>query len=147
MSKLNLASLAVEATSTIHLRDAAGTLLTTPAIDAGGKPEPVTVTVYGPGSAEYAEAIAKRESRQLERLRKSRGKAEVTAEVKKRDEAIFLASITVEFSRNMEYGDGSLSGNELHRAIYSDRSIGFIADQIYAELADWENFMKGSATN
>lgn len=147
MSKLNLASLAVAATSTIHLRDAAGTLLFTPAIEAGGKPEPVTVTVYGPGSDEYAQAVAKRDSRQLERLRKSRGKAEVTAEQKKRDEAIFLASITVEFSRNLEYGDGSLSGNELHRAIYSDRSIGFIPDQIYAELSDWENFMKGSPTS
>ncbi len=59
------------------------------------------------------------------------------------DNAEFLASVTVGF-RHFEYKD--LSGRDLARAVYSDISIGFIADQVMREVGDWANFSSGSTT-
>ncbi|MBK7493572.1 MAG: hypothetical protein IPI17_17810 [Nitrosomonas sp.] len=46
---------------------------------------------------------------------------------------------------NIEIDD--LAGAELSLAVYSDRSIGFIADQVTKELNDWSNFIKPSQTS
>jgi hypothetical protein len=104
--------------------------------------KPVTVTIYGPGSARFAEADADRTNRQLERSRR-KNKASVSAEDLRVDQIDFLSKVTLGFD-NLSYPPANgATGPELARAIYSDRSIGFIADQVQAHLGDWANFTKG----
>ena len=45
-------------------------------------------------------------------------------------------------SQVVEY-DG-LTGEALYKAVYSDVSIGFIAEQVAKHLSDWSNFQRGS---
>ena len=40
---------------------------------------------------------------------------------------------------------GYLQGEALHLAVYADKTIGFIAEQVGAHLGNWANFTKGSA--
>lgn len=110
-----------------------------PLLGDDGKPQ--TVTVYGPGSKPYAKAQAAQSNRMVDRLRK-KGKTDQSAEDKAREQAEFLAGCTKEMSPNIEY-DG-LTGEALFKAVYSDVSIGFIAEQVAKHLGDWANFTKGS---
>lgn len=98
---------------------------------------PMTVTIYGPGSRQYAQAQAGNVARTVEQMQRG-NQVKSTTE----DRAQFLAGCTVEFSANVEY-DG-LKGEALFRAIYSDLSIGFIADQVTKEVGEWSGFMRGS---
>jgi hypothetical protein len=135
---MDIKKFAVEETSTIQLHDAADE----PLIGDDGKP--MTWTVYGPGSKPYARAQAAQQNRMIDKL-KRKGKTEQTAEEKAREQADFLAGCTKECSSNIEY-DG-LDGEALHRAVLSDTSIGFIAEQIGKHLGDWGNFSKPSTAN
>lgn len=130
---------AVAATSVLHLRDAADELM----YADEKKEKPQTVTLYGPGSKEFAQAQARNQNRLIEKLRK-KGKPSQTAEDKTAESADFLADCTVSMS-NIEYD--KLTGAELHKAVYSDVSIGFIAEQVGKYLGEWSNFTKGVATS
>lgn len=115
-----------------------------PMLGEDGKP--MTVTVYGPGSKQYARAQAAQQNRMIDKL-KRKGKSDQSAEDKAREQAEFLAGCTKEFSPNIEYpnGDGkSLTGEALHKAVYADNSIGFVAEQVGKHLGEWNNFTKGS---
>jgi hypothetical protein len=124
---------AVSETTTLHLRDAAEELM----FDGD---KPVTVTVYGPGSKQYAKAQTGQSNRLIDRMKK-KGKADQTAEESAKEKAEFLAACTHSMD-GIEY-DG-LTGEALHKAVYSDISIGFIADQVAKHVGDWANFTKGS---
>lgn len=126
---------AVSETGSLHLRDAAGRLM----YDEKTK-QPVTVTVYGPGSKQYAKAQAEKSSRLIDRM-KEKGKDEVTAEEAAEDKAQFLAGCTHSM-QNVEYE--GLQGDALHRAVYGDHTIGFVADQVAQYASNWANFTKGS---
>ncbi len=139
----DITSLAVSETSTLHLKDAAGNLIFAPPAEEGGEKRPVTVTVYGPGSAEHAKAVAKRSNRNIARLRK-KGSVELSADDVAAEGAEFLAAITVRFD-NLDYK--GLTDHEMHKALYADRKLGFIADQVNEHIGDWENFTGGSATS
>lgn len=102
---------------------------------------PMTVTLYGPGSKSYARAQAAQQNRMIDKL-KRKGKADQSAEDKAREQAEFLAGCTKEFSANIEYE--GLKGEALHKAVYADTSIGFIAEQVGKHLGEWSNFSKGS---
>jgi hypothetical protein len=102
---------------------------------------PMTITVYGPGSKSYARAQAAQSNRMIDKLKK-KGKMDQSAEEKAREQAEFLAGCTKEFSPNIEY-DG-LKGEALHRAVYADTTIGFIAEQVAKHIGEWANFSKGS---
>jgi hypothetical protein len=128
---------AVEETSVIELRSASDE----PMVGDDGKP--MTWTVYGPGSKPYAKAQAAQQNRMIDKL-KRKGKTDETADEKMRDQAEFLAGCTKECSSNIEY-DG-LQGEAMHRAVLSDRSIGFIAEQVGRHLGEWGNFSKPSTT-
>jgi len=132
---LNLKTLAASETGVLELRNGDDTPLTT---DAG---LPVTVTVYGPGSKAFAAAKAAQQNRLIAKLQR-RGGAEESPEAKAKNDADFLASITVAMD-GVDY-DG-LTGRELFHAVYSDPSIGFIAEQVAKFSGDWANFSKGSA--
>lgn len=108
---------AVEETSRIELRGADDVPL------VGEDGQPLTVTVYGPGSKTYARAQAQRQNRLVDLL-KRKGKTDRSAEEQSREQAEFLAACTQAFS-GIEY-DG-LQGEALYRAVYSDTSVGFIA--------------------
>jgi len=127
---------AVEATGQLHLRDANDELM-----HADGKP--MVVNLYGPGSKQYAKAQAAQQNRMIDKL-KRKGKTEQSAESKAAEAAEFLSDCTASFE-NVDY-DG-LTGGELAKVIYSDVTIGFIADQVAKHLGDWSNFTKPSTTN
>lgn len=134
---MDIRTKAVSATGRLHLRDAAEELMYT----ADGKE--VAVNVYGPGSKQYAKAQAAQQNRAVDML-KRKGKTDQTAEQRRQENAEFLADCTESFE-NVEY-DG-LTGRALSIAVYSDTSIGFIADQVAKHIGDWANFSKPSATN
>jgi hypothetical protein len=132
---VDIRSFAVEETSTIALQGPD---------EAPMKSEdgaPMTITVYGPGSKAYARAQAAQSNRMIDKLKK-KGKMDQSAEEKAREQAEFLAGCTKEFSANIEY-DG-LKGEALHRAVYADTTIGFIAEQVAKHIGEWANFSKGS---
>jgi hypothetical protein len=132
---MDIKRFAVEETSVLELRDAADV----PMVDDVGKS--VTVTLYGPGSKPYAKAQAAQQNRMIDKL-KRKGKSDQSAEDKAREQAEFLAGCTKEFSANFEYE--KLTGEALHKAVYADTSVGFIAEQVGKHLGEWGNFTKGS---
>lgn len=113
-----------------------------PMIGDDGKP--MTITGYGPGSRAYADAQAANQNRLIDKL-KRKGKTDQSAEDKARETAEFLAACTKEFSPNMKY-DG-LEGKALFKAVYSDTSIGFIAEQFAKWLNNWSSFRTASTTS
>lgn len=134
---MDIRKFAVEETKTIELVGADEQPMKT---DSGAA---LTVTVYGPGSKTYARAQAAQQNRMMDRL-KRKGKADQTVEEQIEEKARFLTDVTKSME-NVEY-DG-LEGPALYKAVYSDISVGFIADQVAKTLGDWANFSKGSATN
>lgn len=126
---------AVDETSVLALRGANDE----PMIGEDG--EPMTVTIYSPGSKPYAKAQAANQNRLIDKL-KRKGKADQSSEEKVLEQAEFLAGCTKDFSANIEY-DG-LKGDALFKAVYADTSIGFIAEQVGKHLNDWGNFTKPS---
>ncbi len=135
---MDIKKFAVTPTGRLHLRDASDELMY--ADDDQSKP--IAVNVYGPGSKQYAKAQAAQQNRMIDKL-KRKGKTEQTAEQIAAEKADFLTDCTASFE-NMEYD--ALTGEALARAVYSDISIGFIADQVGKFIGDWSSFTKGSAT-
>lgn len=133
---MDIRKFAVEETGVLELLDAADE----PMIGEDGKP--MTITGYGPGSKQYAKAQAAQQNRMIDKL-KRKGKTDQSAEDKVREQAEFLAGCTKEFSSNITYE--SLTGEALHKAVYSDAGIGFIAEQFGKWLGEWGNFTKGSS--
>jgi hypothetical protein len=132
---MDIRKFAVEETGVLELLSASDE----PLVGDDGKP--MTVTLYGPGSKAYAKAQAAQQNRMIDKL-KRKGKSDQTAEEKAREQAEFLAGCTKDFSANIEY-DG-LKDEALFKAVYSDTSVGFIAEQVGKHLGDWGNFTKGS---
>lgn len=131
---LNIRSRAVAETLTFALNDADDS----PLVDDSGKP--VRCTIYGPGSKQYQLANQRKSDKVVSKMIK--GKTP-TADEQFRANAEFLADITE--SIDLAYDD--LQGREKLVAIYSDRGIGFIADQVTAKVGDWANFKSGSVTS
>ena len=132
---MDIKKFAVEETSTIALLGPDDAPL------VGEDGQPMTVTVYGPGLKPYARAQAAQSNRLLDKL-KRKGNANQSADEKAREQAEFLAGCTKEFSANIEY-DG-LKGEALHRAVYLDQGIGYIAEQVGKHIGEWANFKAGS---
>lgn len=107
----------------------------------GDDGQPMTVTVYGPGSKPFARAYAAQQNR-LVRQYQRKGKADQSAEEKAREQTEFLVACTKEFSANIEYE--GLAGEALFKAVYSDIKLGFITEKVSKEVVNWANFTKGS---
>jgi hypothetical protein len=105
-----------------------------------------SIEVHGPGSAAYARAEAKKNNRTIDRLKK-KGKATASAEEQRGDQADFLADITIAFHGFTYPPAGEATGRDLFRALYMDRSVGFITDQVQSFVGDWGNFTGKSSTN
>lgn len=133
---MDIRKFAAEPTGRLHLRDANDELMYA---DAAQK-KPIAVNLYGPASKQYSKAQADRANRQMDSL-KSKGKSNKNAEQVRNEGARFLADCTTSFE-NLEYEQ--LAGDELAMAVYSDVTLGFIADQIAVFIGDWSNFTKAS---
>ncbi len=132
---------AVEPTGRLQLRSAADELLY--AEDADGSPDPskpMVAVLYGPGSKQYAKAQAAQQNRMIDKL-KRKGKTDETEAEKREQQADFLTACTAALE-NVEYE--ALTGEALFKAVYSDITIGFIAEQVGKHLGDWGNFTKSS---
>jgi hypothetical protein len=144
MSKLNLKKIAAADTAIIELLDGHGQRLMT----EGTEPQPVTVTIYGPGSKQQAEAVARHRQRSIKARAQNKGR-EPTADEERASQAVLLADITAS-SSGLDYGEEgapTLTGRELYLAVYGDAQLGFIADQINRKSVDWSVFTKPSSTS
>lgn len=138
---LNIKSLAISATAVMTVRNAAGE----PLSDTAGNP--ITITLYGPGSKQYQAAKHRAEDRNNTRTfarmqGKSEGKISVTEKLAERAE--FLAACTVGFNG---FGFNDLTGHEAHLATYADIEIGHIADDAEKFLAERVNFLPRPANS
>jgi len=129
---------AVSPTGSLHLRDASDELM----YADDDQTKPIAVNVYGPGSKQYAKAQAAQQNRMIDKL-KRKGQSTQTAEQLAREKAEFLTDCTASFE-NLEYD--ALTADALAMAVYSDISIGFIADQVAKFIGDWNSFLKISQT-
>lgn len=124
----------------LHLKGADGLPLY-----SGPDRKPVRVRLHSPGSDAFAQIETKQTQRVLKRLDDNDGKrTAITAEERLEQTAEDLADITIEFE-NLTLGDKS--GRALALAVYGNRKLGFIANQVTKHLADWGNFKNASATS
>lgn len=135
--KLNIKQHAAQDTAVIDLLDGQGE----PLMTDDDPPLPVTATIYGPGSKQHANAVARSQARHIKANRERKGR-EATPEEKTAHQAELLADVTLSLN-NLEYGE--LQGREMHVAVYSDTSLGFIAERINRCSIDWSVFTKPSS--
>jgi len=113
-------------------------------VGTGANKEPVGIEYYSPGSEGYEAAVGRRTNRALVRSKK---KIELTADLLRSDTVKFLTDITASF-RNLSYPPaGDAKGEDLFKALYSDRKYGWVVEQANVFLADWAHFIPGSATS
>lgn len=142
--KFNIASLAVAATAALHLKNPAGELL----FADDERTLPVRIHVHGPGSKAYGVVESRQSARALKRMQDNDGKiTAATPEERVAETAEDLAAITSHFE-NFEYQpEGAtepVTGEDLHRAVYANQSLGFITRQVTKFVGDWGNFTAAS---
>lgn len=135
----DITSTAVDETAVLDLNDANDAAL------LGDDGKQVSITLYGPGSETFARAEAKRQNRLVDRL-KRKGKADMSPEEQRAEQAEFLSAITVSFNGFAYPPAGEATGKDLFRALYKDRKLGFITDQVQRFVGDWGNFTGSSET-
>ena len=141
---MSIKKYSVALTAWLHLNDGDGNPMFADGPD--GKPDPkkpMRVELYSPGSKQYGAANAAQNNRLIDKM-KAKGKSRQTEAEQAKEKADFLADVTKSFE-NIEYEEG-LEGKELFKAVYADREIGFVADQVNEYLGDWANFTKASPT-
>lgn len=140
----NLTKYEMQETGVLHLRDAGDELMYADAENGEPDPaKPMRIHLYGPGSKQYAKALAARENRWIDKL-KRKGKVAQSAEEKTREQAEFLAACTQSFE-NIESGSGA-TGEALFVEVYTNLKLSFIATQVGVWLNETANFTKGSTT-
>jgi hypothetical protein len=102
--------------------------------------EPVTITLYGPGSKQFVNAKYKldnaNQTRSIAMLRVKTAKN--AAEEIRQQQAEFYASITVSLD-NFPIDGGAL-------ALYMNPKLSYITDQVEKFISDTENFMPSLPT-
>lgn len=126
---LDISTMGVKETTTIQIEDANGNPIFGPSGDQ------VSITVYGPGSAQFKRAQAARNRRIVEHIRK--GGKKMRDEESYELDAEFLATCTHSFNG---LGYKGLTGYEMFKACYLDNRIGYIAEQVNKEIGEWGNF-------
>lgn len=133
----DITQLSINQTATMPVCDAAGE----PQFDSAGNP--LSITLYGPGSKQYQKAKHAAEQRNQARVMANMqgraGENKLTAEEKSIEDAEFLAACTASFNN---FGRGELTGYELYKAVYADIEIGHIAEDAGKYIAKRANFLK-----
>lgn len=132
----DISKLAASETTDVHLRDPG-----TDELLFNGD-QPISVTVYGPGSKPYAKARSAAENRAIDKF-KRKGKTDQTPDEKLENTVAFLSACTVSLN-NFDY-KGATDAAAI-KAMYGDRTIGWINDQVDKAMGDWANFTKPSET-
>lgn len=128
---MDISTLEVVDTAPIHLKDAEGN----PLYDDG---KPVRIIVFGPSSDQYARLETKQTQRAMRRLDENDGKrVALTADERLHQTAEDLADITHSFEN---LSSGARTGRDLFLAVYGNRKLGFVANQVTGKLGDWGNF-------
>ncbi|WP_288935059.1 hypothetical protein [uncultured Sphingomonas sp.] len=129
---MDISTLEIADSTVLHLKGADGQLLYD-----GPDRKPVRVRLHSPGSAAFADIETKQTARILKRLDDNDGKrTAMSAEERLEQTAEDLADATIEFEN---LSDGNKTGRALSLAIYGNRKLGFIANQVSKHLADWGN--------
>jgi hypothetical protein len=102
---------------------------------------PVTITIYGPGSKQFVNAKYKLDNAsQARSIAMLRGKtAKNAAEETRQQQAEFYAAITVSLE-NFPIEGGPL-------ALYMNPKLSYITEQVEKFISDTENFMQSLPTN
>ncbi len=142
--KFNIALLACTATAALHVKNPAGELL----FADDNREQPVRIHLYGPGSKQYAVIESRQSARALKRMQDNDGKiTAATPEERAAETAEDLAALTSHFE-NFDYQpEGATEpvvGDDLHRAVYANQSLGFITRQVGKFVGDWGNFSAAS---
>lgn len=135
---MDIKKFAVAETGVIELRDAGDEPM------MGEDKKPITITVYGPGSKQFAKAKAAQTNRMMDII-KRKGKTDQSVEDQRRDQSEFLTACTKEVSPNLSVE--GLTGEAMIKALYSDPLVGFIPEQVGRFLQDWSSFKKPSTTS
>jgi hypothetical protein len=103
--------------------------------------EPVTITIYGPGTKQFLNAKYKLENAaQARSIAMLRGKtAKNAAEESRQQQAEFYAAITLSL-QNFPIEGGAL-------ALYMNTKLTYITEQVEKFISDTENFMQSLPTN
>ncbi len=133
----NIASLAVAATASLHLKSVTGE----PLFADEERTLPIRIILHGPGSQVAGIVEARQSARALKRMQDNDGKiTAATREERIAETSEDLAALTAGFE-NFEYEPaGGLTGDALYRALYADQSLGFITKQVMRFFGDWGNF-------
>mgnify|MGYP006864742374 CR=1 FL=1 len=132
---LDITTKAVANTAPIHLKDAEGNHMY---FGEGEARKPVQIVLYGPGSPQYAEVEARQTNRAVKRMQDNDGKIAVASpEQRDAEQAEDLAAVTVAFVGFTYPPAGEAKGAELFRALYADKSLGFITKQVLKAVGDW----------
>lgn len=106
-----------------------------------GDGKPVTVVVYGPSTKQYAAAKDKLEKVATQRVMSAIGRQGKKQPESDADEAntAYLVAVTKRID-NFPFPGGPA-------AVYADKRLQYMADQVRAHLADLGNFFKPSLTS
>lgn len=103
--------------------------------DAKNDPIPgFFVEIYGP-----ATYICRAALNELRKAEESTGK-DVSVDASDMNMANYLTAITKSFAANIKYK--GLSGKELFHAVYMERRLGFIRNQVNSAVFEWSKYVK-----
>ena len=140
----DITSQAVDDTAVIHVKSAVGE----PLYADAPRQKPVRIVIHSPGTKAVAAIEARQTARTLKRMADNDGKmTAATAEERAKEVAEDLAAITIGFENFAYPPAGDAQGAPLFEAVYADRKLGFIVNQVTKFLADWGNFKPGSSVN
>ncbi len=131
-------------TAPVHLKGLDGEYLYADA----AKEKPVRITIYGPGSKQFAAVESRQTNRAVKRMQDNDGKVVVaSAEQRQAEQAEDLAAITAGFE-NFAYpapsGEKFDTPTEQHEAMYADPKLGHLTKQVLKACTDWGNFKVAS---
>lgn len=106
----------------------------------GDKDKRCAITLFGPGSDQFAAMQARRSKRNITRIANG---TDVSIEDEVREQAEDLADVTVSFD-NFTYPGEYKTPRDMFIACYLDRKIGFVRNQANAFL-NWGNFASASS--
>ena len=135
----------VNATASLHLKDAAGRpMFYTPAASSPGEKveqRPVRIEVYGPGSAVNANAQQDAKRRLLAWAKEGRDLQARDVAERAADVAEVLAAITAGVEGIDLEGESVI---DAMRGFYADPACGYVVDQVNEFAAAWANFSNGA---
>lgn len=131
---MSLKKYSLAETSTLHIQTPDGDLMY---MDDAQK-KPVRLHLFGVGSKQYQNAERKRQDALANKFKRYKNKT-IPSEELEELRVDFLVRC-VSGSENFEL-DGQ-KDDELYRAVFSDRSLVFITEQVERFISDQANFMK-----